>query len=83
MKAGVWSMRGGESVGGNEFPERLRKLRERDGKSRIILSQLCGLPDGAIRKYERGEVTPNIDSLVAIADYFRVSTDYLLGRTNY
>lgn len=70
-------------MGGNEFPERLRKLRERDGKSRIILSQLCGLPDGAIRKYERGEVTPNIDSLVAIADYFRVSTDYLLGRTNY
>lgn len=67
----------------NEFPDRLRKLRERDGKSRIILSQLCGLPDGAIRKYERGEVTPNIDSLVAIADYFSVSTDYLLGRTNY
>lgn len=66
-----------------EFSDRLRKLREREGKSRIILSQLCGLPDGAIRKYERGEAKPNIDSLVAIADHFNVSTDYLLGRTNY
>lgn len=65
------------------FPQRLRKLREREGKSRVVLSQLCGLPNGAIRKYERGEISPNIDSLVAIADYFHVSTDYLLGRTNY
>lgn len=65
------------------FPQRLRRLREREGKSRVVLSQLCGLPNGAIRKYERGEISPNIDSLVAIADYFHVSTDYLLGRTNY
>lgn len=67
----------------NEFPSRLRRLREREGKSRVVISQLCGLPNGAIRKYERGEISPNIDSLIAIADYFRVSTDYLLGRTNY
>lgn len=70
-------------MGENEFPVRLRRLREREGKSRVVLSQLCGLPDGAIRKYERGEITPNVDSLIAIADYFRVSVDYLLGRTNY
>lgn len=67
----------------NEFPQRLRKLREQEKKSRVVLSQLCGLPDSAIRRYERGEVKPNIDSMVAIADYFHVSVDYLLGRTNY
>ena len=67
----------------SEFPVRLRELREKQHKSRLRVSQLCGLPDGAIRKYERGEASPNIDSLVAIADYFHVSTDYLLGRTNY
>nr|WP_325258718.1 helix-turn-helix transcriptional regulator [uncultured Oscillibacter sp.] len=65
------------------FPVRLQRLREREGKSRMVLSQLCGLPDGAIRKYERGEARPTVESLVAIADHFRVSTDYLLGRTNY
>lgn len=67
----------------NEFCMRLRALREREGVSRLVLSQLCGLPDGAVRKYERSEAEPTVKSLVAIADYFQVSTDYLLGRTNY
>lgn len=67
----------------NEFCMRLRALREREGVSRLVLSQLCGLPDGAVRKYERAEAKPNVESLIAIADHFQVSTDYLLGRTNY
>ena len=58
-------------------------LREREHISRIVLSQLCGLADGAIRKYERREAEPTVKSLVAIANHFNVSTDYLLGRTNY
>ena len=66
-----------------QFPDRLRRLREREGKSRVVLSQLCGLPDSSIRRYERGEIKPGMDALVAIADYFNVSVDYLLGRTNY
>lgn len=70
-------------MGQSEFSFRLRELREKQKKSRLRVSQLCGLPDGAIRKYERGEASPNIESLVAIADYFHVSIDYLLGRTNY
>lgn len=67
----------------DQFPMRLRALRESEGKSRLVLSQLCGLSDGAIRKYERGEAIPTVESLVSIADHFKVSTDYLLGRTNY
>lgn len=70
-------------MGKDEFPKRLRELREREGKSRSVISQLCGLSDSAIRRYERGKIKPNIDSVVAIADYFHVSVDYLLGRTNY
>lgn len=65
-----------------EFAQRLRRLRERQGKSRVVLSQLCGLPSTAIRRYERGECKPTLDSLIAIADYFGVSIDYLLGREN-
>ena len=48
-----------------------------------VTSQLCGLPPGAIRKYERGEAEPKMDAMVAIADYYKVSLDYLSGRTNY
>lgn len=65
------------------FPVRLRRLRVWEGKSQVLLSQLCGLPNSSIRRYERGEAKPNMDSLIAIADYFRVSIDYLVGRTNY
>ena len=70
-------------MGESEFSKRLQKLREREGKSRVVLSQLCGLPDSSIRRYERGEAQPTMSSLIAIADYFHVSVDYLLGRTNY
>lgn len=65
------------------FRERLQRLREKEGISRLVLSHLCGLPDGAIRKYERGEATPTVESLMAIADHFEVSIDYLVGRKNF
>lgn len=65
------------------FPQRLRLLRERQHRSRRVVSELCGLHPGAISRYERGEAEPDVKSLIAIADYFGVSVDYLIGRTNY
>jgi transcriptional regulator with XRE-family HTH domain len=69
----------------NEFPERLRKLREgkKPIKSMAVVSELCGLPRGAVRKYERGEAKPNMSALIALADYYEVSLDYLTGRAKY
>lgn len=67
----------------NEFPERLRKLREEKRKSRAVLSELCGLDRGAVRAYERNERVPTMEALVSLADYFEVSLDYLTGRTNF
>lgn len=69
----------------NEFPRRLRRLREekRPLRSMAVTSELIGLPHGAIRKYVRGEARPTVESLSAIADYFHVSMDYLWGRINY
>lgn len=68
-----------------ELAARLQHLREtkRPLRSRRVTSELCGLPPDAIRRYERGESVPTVESLAKIADYFCVSTDYLLGRTNY
>lgn len=67
----------------SEFPARLRKLREERRQSRVVVAELCGLSRGAIRYYERGERVPTMDALIAIADYFEVSLDYLTGRTNF
>lgn len=69
----------------NEFPERLRKLREerRPIKSMATVSELCGLERSAVRRYERGERIPNMDALIALADYYEVSLDYLTGRSKF
>lgn len=66
-----------------QFPERLRRLRERRRMSRQALGELCGLSKDIIRKYERGDRKPSIETLERLADYFEVSTDYLLGRKNF
>lgn len=63
-----------------EFGQRVQYLREKKGISRKVLSELCGLHSDAVRRYERGEDEPTAHSLVAIADFFEVSVDYLLGR---
>lgn len=64
-----------------EFRQRLQMLRERKRISRIVLSELCGLHPDAVRRYERGECQPTKDALIAIADFFGVSIDYLVGRS--
>ena len=62
------------------FRLRLQQLREKKRISRIVLSELCGLSSDAVRRYERGEAEPTLHSLVALADFFDVSVDYLVGR---
>ena len=66
-----------------EFPARLRRLREerRPVRSMAAVSELCGLERGAVWRYERGERSPSMDALIALADYYEVSLDYLTGRS--
>lgn len=64
----------------NDFPDRLRRLRERERMDRKKLGECCGLSKNAISMYERGKREPTASSLEKIADFFGVTTDYLLGR---
>ncbi len=67
----------------NEFPTRLRRLRERRRLSMYALSERCGMSRDMISRYERGKAIPNVYVLQHLADVFDTSTDYLLGRTDY
>ena len=60
-----------------QFPERLRKLRERRRISRRVLSELCGLSRNMVARYERGECTPDIETAALLADFFGVTLDDL------
>lgn len=67
----------------SEFPGRLRRLRERRRMNRKAMGECCGLSKNIIGMYERGEKEPSLKTLIKIADFFEVSTDYLLGRKNF
>lgn len=64
------------------FGQRIRKLREENDLSREQLAKSLNLSYWAIAKYEAGERTPDSKTLQCLADFFQVSVDYLLGRTD-
>ncbi len=64
------------------YAKRLKELREEKGLTQEALGELVGLTKANISKYESGKLEPNIDTINYLANYFNVSTDYLLGRTD-
>lgn len=63
----------------NKFAERLKELRIENNLTQTQLSKETGLSQTGIGKWESGQRTPNIDILITLAQYFKVSTDYLCG----
>lgn len=61
---------------------RLKELRTSRRISQTKLAMDLNLTQNSISRYETGEREADYDTLVAIADYFKVSVDYLLGRTD-
>lgn len=61
---------------------RLKELRTIRKITQVKLAMDLNLSQHSISRYETGEREADYDTLVAIADYFNVSVDYLLGRTD-
>ncbi len=61
---------------------RLKELRKSKGISQLKLALDLNTNQNTISRYETGEREPGIHELVIIADYFNVSLDYLLERTD-
>lgn len=53
---------------------------QRRGKTILQMSVEAGISYVTFYKYVTGKMTPGVENLVKIADYFGVSTDHLLGR---
>ncbi|MGX7195218.1 helix-turn-helix domain-containing protein [Enterococcus olivae] len=60
--------------------ERIKELTTEKSMSVAELERTLGLGNSSVRRWD--ERTPGVDKLQKVADYFDVSTDYLLGRTN-
>lgn len=61
---------------------RLKELRNAKGISQLKLAMDLNMNQNTISRYETGEREPGINELIRIADYFNVSVDYLIGRSD-
>lgn len=64
------------------FSERLKALREERRLYQRELAEMLGISTRGYQCYETGEHEPGVKKLIAIADYYQVSIDYLVGRTD-
>lgn len=62
------------------FGEKLQSLRQRAGMSQDALAERLDVSRQAVSRWERDETMPETDKVVALAELFVVTTDYLLRR---
>ncbi len=61
------------------FQTRLKELRKEDGVTQKTLAVAIGTTSDCIGFWENGRSEPSISEIIALAKYFGVTTDYLLG----
>ena len=64
-----------------KIAERLRVLRKEKNMRQSDIANLLGIGVRTYQYYESDEHRPDYEMLVSLADFFGVSTDYLLGRS--
>ena len=62
------------------FNNRLNFLCDHFNKTKYALQKVSGIPESAIYSWQRGETSPNIESIIKIAEFFECSVDFVLGR---
>lgn len=65
-----------------EFRIRLRAIRMEKGKTQKQTAEALGMNLRSYQFYEQGASEPNIAKLIVLADFFDVTLDYLMGRTD-
>ena len=59
--------------------ERIRKLRLERSWSQVDLAKKLNVTKQSVSNWENDNIQPSIDMLIRLAEYFKVSTDYMLG----
>lgn len=62
--------------------KRIAELRKKNKKTQQDIANLLGITRPAYTAYERGTRSPDYESLQKLAEFYDVTTDYLLGRTD-
>ena len=64
------------------FATRLKQLRAEKGLSQPQLAEQIGLTKQTISLWERGERRPNFETMVSLAEYFKVNLKYIIGTSD-
>ena len=64
------------------LPDALRRFRKTYKQTQKQTAAIAGINERVYQSYEYGKVAPTINVLIALADYFDVSLDYLVGRSD-
>lgn len=67
----------------SEVGVKIAKLRKEKEAGQKELAAFLKMSIGTVSNYEKGVHSPDLSTLCKLADYFQVTTDYLLGRTSY
>lgn len=67
----------------SKFATRLKELRESKKLNQYELAEKLNISQSAITKWERDATVPTADNIILIAKFFNVTSDYLLGLTDY
>ena len=59
----------------------LKKLRLQKKKTQLNVQMETGIEQALLSKYESGKRIPPTETLITLADYYGVSMDYIMGRT--
>ncbi|MCL2081856.1 MAG: helix-turn-helix domain-containing protein [Oscillospiraceae bacterium] len=65
-----------------DFGKHLKTVRKSRNLTQKQLAESIGASESGVQNYELGTRKPTFDMLIALADYFDVSLDYLVGRSD-
>ena len=64
------------------FSERLKEIRKSKGVTQKAMAEYLGVLEQSYQMYEYGKREPNHETTIKLADFFDVSLDYLMGRSD-
>ena len=67
---------------GDIMKNNLKKLRKEAGLTQISLQMKTGIEQALLSKFENGDRIPPTETLIILADFYNVSMDYIMKRTN-
>ena len=67
---------------GDFMQNRLKELRKSKGYTQVYVQMQTGIEQALLSKFENGERVPPTESLLRLAEFYNVSIDYILYRTD-